>query len=399
MPYFEFLTGQAGTGKTYQIKKRIEDDPEYALLCATTGVAATNLDTVTLNSTIGYYDTDSLREAKLNGRLFGRLRNIAMGENRVRNIVIDEVSMMDGEQLDIFHDALIDLEQRISGVSLGMILTGDFAQLPPVKAKFAFEAKCWPVFEANTTKLDKVWRQSNGAFLDALNWIRKGNGHKAVKLLRELNVEVGTKVDDNFDGLTIKSTNREVEPVNERRYAQLVGPEICVRNLREGIQKTEWKLIPEELRLKKGALVMVLANSKERLGDSFAYVNGDLGHVQDFDSRTGQFQIKLNRSGMVVGVDKVKRPNKVKTDDGRVVSKGSIDYMPLRLAYAATAHKTQGLTLDRVQVDVRGKFFENPGMVYVALSRCRTPEGLRIVGSRELLAHRTVVDPRITKWL
>jgi ATP-dependent exoDNAse (exonuclease V) alpha subunit len=399
MPKTEFLTGQAGTGKTYEIRRRIEEDPSYALLCATTGVAATNLNTVTINSAIGYYDTDSLMERYRNGSLLGRLRSLSMGDDPVKNLVVDEVSMMDADQLDILYDAFCELEAQTENISLGLILTGDFAQLPPVKAKFAFQAKCWPVFEESTTKLEKVWRQSNREFLDALNWIRKGNGYKAVKILRDLNIDCGDKVDDDFDGLTIKSTNREVEPVNARRYAAIPGPEICVRNTRVGEQRTEWKLIPEELQLKEGALVMVLANGP-RVGDMFSYVNGDLGHIVGFDLRAETFKVELKREGGgIVDVCKVKRPNKVKGHDGRARQIGFIEYMPLRLAYAATAHKTQGLTLDRVQVDVRGKFFENPGMVYVALSRCRTPEGLRIVGSRELLAKRTVIDPRIAKWL
>src|SRR6266478_8755634 len=92
----QFVTGRAGTGKTTWAKKQIEGNVEWGMLCATTGVAAMNLDTVTLNATLGYFDTDSLRDAYLNGRLVRRLHEIALSHRR---LVIDEVSMMDAQQL------------------------------------------------------------------------------------------------------------------------------------------------------------------------------------------------------------------------------------------------------------------------------------------------------------
>jgi ATP-dependent exoDNAse (exonuclease V) alpha subunit len=78
---------------------------------------------------------------------------------------------------------------------------------------------------------------------------------------------------------------------------------------------------------------------------------------------------------------------------------GSVEYLPLRLAYASTIHKSQGLTLDNVQIDFRDRFFGNPGMMYVALSRCRTPEGLRLVGSEEMMIKRTVVNQKVKRFL
>ena len=399
----EFLTGVAGSGKTFEIKRRIAERPEYGVLASTTGVSAMNLDTVTVNSILKYYDTESLREAFKTGRLERTLLNLTLGEGRVENLVIDEVSMLDGDALDVLYQAIVKLKKNYDA-TLGLVLTGDFAQLPPVKAKFAFEADCWPVFENTTTRLQKVWRQSDEKFLEALNWVRKGNGYKAIKIIKDLGIETSATNDDHFEGLTIKATNREADSMNNKRFAEISGSEILMRSARNGDQRSEWKNIPETLSIKVGSLVMILAN--HNVEGVFEYVNGDLGIVEDYDEIRQRFAVRLKRNDTTVWVSRIVRENKIRTGDAnwrngnaRWQVVGTIDYMPLRLAYAATCHKTQGLTLDRIQVDIRGFFFGNPGMVYVALSRCRTPEGLRIVGSRELLARRTIVDQKITRFL
>lgn len=398
MPYSEFLTGQAGTGKTFSVKERIENDPEYGILTATTGIAATNLDTITVNSLLGYYDTYSLEEASKLGRLRRRLVALATGEQQLKNIIIDEVSMMDGRALDILWNELKTIE-RSYGIEIGLILTGDFAQLPPVKAPFAFEAQCWgPCFDSNTIRLTKIYRQKDKDFLDALNWVRIGNGYKAIKLLNKMGVECSKTVDNNFEGLTIKSTNREVEPVNRARFEAIDARLFQLRSIRRGKPRSEWKNIPDVLDIKIGALVMILSN--KNIAGVFEYVNGDIGFIEDYDEQNQKIAVRLKRDGRLVQVDRIVRENKTKNENtGQWMVEGDINYMPVRLAYAATVHKTQGLTLDKIQVDVRGLFFKNPGMVYVAMSRCRGPEGLRIVGSPEILAHRTMVDERVKKWL
>ena len=154
-PTFEFLTGKAGSGKTYTLKQRITDTKKlggrvrnYGTLCATTGIAALNLsggngDTVTtLNSTLKYFDTNSLKDNFASRRLHNQLKEVARGGN---NLIIDEISMMDAEQLDLIYDAVMEineLQEIYNKGGLGIILSGDFAQLPPVKAEFCFNAKC-----------------------------------------------------------------------------------------------------------------------------------------------------------------------------------------------------------------------------------------------------------------
>jgi hypothetical protein len=171
-PRCAFWTGAAGTGKTYQARTLIAENPSEGLLCATTGIAGVNLGTVTINSQLRYFDTDSMINAFVSGRLVTRLAKIAQS---YRNLYIDEVSMMPAEQLDTLYQAVREANQRKSVTKgrnpegLGLVLVGDLCQLPPIKARWIFEADCWPEFDAGTQTLTKNWRQGNGAFLDAIN--------------------------------------------------------------------------------------------------------------------------------------------------------------------------------------------------------------------------------------
>lgn len=433
----EFITGIAGTGKTFLLKKRIEDG-EPGILAATTGIAAVNLGTVTINSLLKYYNTQSLIDKYVQGWLNKELLKIA---KHYRWIAIDEVSMMDGIQLDIIYKALLKVNQQLpKSRPLGLIISGDFLQLPPIKASWAFEAECWPVFARHTLRLEKVWRQNNPQFLEALNYLRAGDGRRGVRALLKAGVKFSPSLDPNFVGTTIMAKNSAVSNFNEARLLKLKAPVILVNSYRWGKRPGEWeKLIPTVLRLKTTALVMILANDSP----DFTYANGDLGHIEKYDEERKEFHIKLLRNGEIVIIGLLKRNNHsfdppeqgkteedyeeysdwitVVNDDGeqiRVPNKvaspwnepyydpeenkfviGACKFFPIRLAYATTTHKSQSLTLDRVQIDIRQKFFESPGMVYVAMSRARTPEGLRIVGTMETVANRTQAASEVVRWL
>lgn len=404
-----FTTGPAGTGKTYGMKMAIEEDPRAGILCATTGVAAVNLGTVTLNSVLKYFDTDSLADLYQQGRLQKTLA--ALGE-RYRSIMIDEISMMEADQLDIIYQGTLEANGR-GGKPLAIQLTGDFCQLPPVKGKWAFEATHWEKFAANTTRLTKMWRQKDEKFLNALNAARAGDSKSSSEQLRPL-ATWGVAVDNKFEGTTIMSKNVDVDRYNTLRYMQLKGREVQLKSSRWGQQRSEWKLIPAEFKLKVGSYVMILANATPMPGQPIAYANGDCGWIQEFEN--GYVLVKLVRNGNVVRVPFIERKfeSKESPKDGKYYPDrehvyldnkkrkwvyGAITYMPVRLAYAATVHKTQGLTLDAIQLDIRGHFFGSAGMAYVALSRVKTPEGLRIVGSPELLERRINVDPKVLPWI
>jgi len=420
-PYCEFLTGAAGTGKSYEINRRLEDDPSYALVCATTGIAAINLgeNVTTINAALKYFDTDSLMDAYINGFITQRLNKLY--KQGYKNIVIDEVSMMAADQLDIIMRALDQLaEYATVRKPMGLILTGDFCQLPPVKAQWAFESESWPRFEANTVRLTTSWRQANPNFQLALQAMRKGAGADGVEALASCQLEYATNNSLDFPGTTLVSKNDEVERFNWACHSKVKGQMTTAPSSRWGKQKGEWKLIPEALQVKLGSYVMILANSKfnydeQEYQSKYEYVNGDCGYVEDFDPTSGVYHVRLRRSGRVVGVTPVTRKNEEKeltafhqsADSGKAYYDeqrkrwivGEVTYAPLRLAYASTVHKSQGLSLDAVQINLTNAFFGSPAMAYVALSRCRTPEGLRIVGSKELLAKRVCTDPKVIRFL
>jgi ATP-dependent DNA helicase PIF1 len=433
-----FLTGSAGTGKTYSLTKRASVEGDV-LLSSTTGISAVNLSAVTLNSLLRYFDLDSLRDAYLTGRLSRALHDIALD---YRWLAIDEVSMMAAEALDMIYRGVEEANRYrdVRERPLGLALSGDFAQLPPVRARWVFEADVWPKFAERATRLTKVWRQDQGLFLDALNAARRGDGAMAAEILAAAGARWETSIEPEFDGTTIIPLNKQVNRFNQMALDRLNGARFTVNSRRWGKQRGEWGQnqrtgewgIPPSADFKIGAYVMLLANDF-----AAGYSNGDCGHVVDVDDvaagglnaeKPSSVAVKLVRTGEVVEVPPLVRYVELRQEpegwsggkgfgeylpephvryreaaSGRMSRAGwvmgQIEYFPLRLAYASTVHKSQGLSLDRVQIDFRDRFFGSPHMMYVALSRARTLAGVRLVGMREIFARNCVVDERIRPWL
>ncbi len=429
---FSCLCGGAGVGKTFIAKDWAASDPGV-VLCATTGIAALNLGGQTINGYLGYYDTESLHDSYISGFLGARLSKLKKAG--LRRILLDEMSMLDGEQLTILTKVLDELAGIGYGIGIddgiddedddgspdedpehpvGLTLVGDFAQLPPVKAPFAFESPMWPRYEANTRMLVEVRRQTDLDFIAALNAARDGRGGDAAEYFADKMV---LQTDPQFDGPTLYATNKEVDRFNDLALTRLETPRVSFRSKRwmgEGRKAPgEWNQIPEVLGLKEQALVMILANERDPLSQSFIYVNGDLAEL--LTEEAGMAVVRLKRTGQELRVPPVTRTvtiplevgrrkelkaqGKSELIQGRKEIVGQITYMPLRLAWATSVHKSQGLSLDAVQVNINHHFFKTPGMVYVALSRARTSAGLRLVGSPSTLRARCTVDPRVRPWL
>jgi ATP-dependent DNA helicase PIF1 len=416
-----YTTGIAGSGKTHLWRERIAADPSAGLLMATTGIAAVNLGTVTLNSSLRFFDTASLRDAYLNGALVRRLKEL---REDYRTLVIDEVSMMDGDQLGILVRAALECNSWLSPThapALGLTVVGDFCQLPPVKAKWAFESDEWQRFHSNTTRLTTQYRQSSGAFLNALNFTRSGDGATAADILSSEGLEWHPALDTSFDGTTIVPKNDMVDRYNALALDRLPSQAFTLTNRRWGRQRGEWKQVPDRVTLKPGAYVMLLANAydEER---NLVYANGDCGHVEEPLTPHGTLHVRLVRNDAVVSVSRVIRDLGTKDKpegwgrDGvtghgewlalphwmpnkRRFVEGQCQMWPVRLAYASTVHKSQGLSLDKLQCDIRDHFFSSYGMIYVALSRVRQLSGLRIVGQKERFISQCKCDPRVAPWL
>jgi len=415
LPMFAYISGPAGTGKTWLARKIVRDRDD-AILTATTGIAAVNLgDAATINSVLAYYDTQSLLEHYASGFLQARLRQLR--KSGIRTLVLDEVSMLDADQLTALCQAMDevnfskDYDQSLGNVSfkehdsgtMNLILVGDFAQLPPVEAKFAFESPEWKRFAPNTIKLEKIRRQGDETFVQALQAVRKGQPSLALPTFEPRMVST---LDFNFAGTTIVAKNDEVDRINRLRFEKLAGAEFEWKTIRSGEQEKDWlRLIPETVTLKPGVLVMILANKPfPKLDDDdmtrgFVYVNGDLATVIGKEANGVRVMLHRTFEEVVITpmISEKKSPTGKKVPRWEI--KGMVTRMPLRLAYATTVHKSQGLSLDQVQISMVSWMFGKPSMLYVALSRCRTLDGLRIVGNAKMFLGKCTVDPKVGLWL
>lgn len=378
------------------------------MLCATTGIAAVNLgDAVTVHSTLKFFDTASLEESFIQGHLQSRMRKLrASGVTRYG---IDEVSMMPARVLTLLTQAVEELNTDAAvdmghEPAIGITLIGDFLQLPPVREEYAFLSPEWPKYEAHMIKLTSTYRQADPDFIRALRAVRVGDPATAMDVLGP---HIYPTIDTRFDGTTILSKNQQVDRFNKLRYQELQGEAVRFKNTITGKPLPEWeKNIPMWVDLKPGAKVMILANRYLELGggeSQLLYANGDTGTFVEGNVSKKTAYVELNRSKEIVPVGNNIRQNLVPTGakgkkKDRYQVLGEIEYMPLRLAYASSVHKSQGLTLDQVQVDISDPFFTAPAMVYVALSRAKTLEGLRLVGNPQLLLKRCTVDPLVERW-
>jgi ATP-dependent DNA helicase PIF1 len=396
---------------------------------ASTGIAAVNLgDAVTINSQLGYFDTADMEASFVNGYLQQRLRRLRQAG--VERLVLDEVSMMEARQLTALVRAIDDVNKEASVLMghdhlVALTVVGDFLQLPPVQGDFAFRSEEWPRFHVET--LTEIRRQGDPDFIRAL---RAARSEDIDGVLSYFGNRLHPIQDADYEGTTVLAKNAMVDRLNQLRHDRLPGTPEQFMSQRWGKERGEWKNIPLQLLLKANAQVMVLANRYEDTGGGreLVYANGDnatfLGKTQ-----SGDAEVLLTRTGGTAVIKWISRENKQALKDPRYVCSnkdcnhpaedgrqrscelcgaavkkvmyevvGELTYMPLRLAYATTIHKSQGLTLDRVQVVIGDPFFKHPGMLYVALSRARTPEGLRVVGTREQLRARCRMDPAVKEW-
>ncbi|MES2470935.1 MAG: AAA family ATPase [Patescibacteria group bacterium] len=374
-----YLTGQAGSGKTYVLNQYIDylrkNEVEVAVT-ASTGIAATHMNGITIHSwsglgirnSISDYDLEAMEEKKY---LWDRIKDTKV-------LIIDEVSMLHHFRLDMV-EKIVRAFKRNSETFGGMqvVLCGDFFQLPPVsregeeKAEFIYRSEAWRDLNLKVCYLHEQFRQKDETSLTVLNAIRSGvinsevRGHLKDRHNKDLKmtVEPTRLYTHNYDVDNINFGELEKIPGEARLY-QMTSRGIPM--LVEALKKS--CLAPERLLLKKGARVMFVKNNYET-----GYVNGTLGVIKE-----------LSEQGPIVETSKGRITaapvSWTVQEDGKI--KAEISQVPLRLAWAITVHKSQGMSLDAVEVDL-SKSFEK-GMGYVALSRVRSFEGLKLLGLNEM---------------
>jgi ATP-dependent exoDNAse (exonuclease V) alpha subunit len=377
--YNVFITGAAGSGKTYLLKEYIEYLRKHGIgvgVTASTGIAATHLDGTTIHSWSGLGMKDILDEddlEKLSRKPYLRERFKATSV-----LIIDEISMLSQEQfegLNLICQKLKRNEAPFGGLQI--ILCGDFFQLPPIGREdiFVCEAPLWQKTNFKICYLEEQYRHLDKKFISILDSVRK-NQTKG-KILDLLSQTI-TKAEDVSDKITkLYTHNANVDEINNKELGAMpgkgttykmtdYGDEHLVKHLKSSC------LANEELILKKGALVMFLKNNFE-----LGYVNGTLGTVSKCEK--GENPLVLTKDGRYITVPLANW--EIEDEQGKKVL-AMVQQYPLRLAWAITVHKSQGMTLDEALIDLSHSF--TPGMGYVALSRVRTLEGLHLLGFNEI---------------
>jgi ATP-dependent exoDNAse (exonuclease V) alpha subunit len=370
-----FLTGPAGTGKTHQQRDWLDRNPRAAVT-ASTGVAALNAGGATVHRWSGIMigpspgqSFDSFFRQLSQESRFG----IRAAFNRVRQteqLVIDEISMLPGRLLDYldFHCRTIRKDDRPFG-GIQVISTGDFLQLPCVRTDpraeydWAFDSEAWRNAGFQTVELTTIRRQDDREFAGALSRFRVGEiDRRVADVLRPRVANF-----PNRELTRLLTHNVQVDKWNDYCLADLPGEEWVREAETDGPPSqiaflTKNLLTPAFLRLKQGARVMFTVN---RPDDGF--VNGQTGTV----ARLGRHEVVVETGGELVTVEPF-----TWTFDPKDETSASFTQFPLRLAYAMTIHRAQGLTLDSAFIDIRAA--REPGQGYVALSRVRSVDGLHL---------------------
>lgn len=385
-----FLTGEPGAGKTHTINEYIEWLRERGVepsVTASTGIAATHVGGMTIHSWSGIGIKKNVSDwdiEMIQGREKTALRMV-----QTNILIIDEISMLDAETLNSVDRVLRTLrrrpmmeEQPFGG--LQVIFVGDFFQLPPVSrdrgVQFAFEGEAWKAANPVVCYLSEQHRQEDSVLLDLLNAVRRNEveDYHYETLRGRMNLDRKTKA------TRLHTHNVDADRVNDESLAKVEGKTHVFQMVSKGARTLvealkQNCLSPETLILKEGARVMFTRNNFDE-----GYVNGTLGEVIGF-AVSGNPIVKTKSGKRIeVGVGEWSI-----ADGPKILAQ--IKQIPLRLAWAITVHKSQGMSLDAAVIDLSQAFEYGQG--YVALSRVRSLEGLFLEGfnDRALLLHPTIV--------
>ncbi|KAF7356304.1 ATP-dependent DNA helicase PIF1 [Mycena venus] len=434
-----FYTGSAGTGKSVllreiikSLKKKHSKAADAVAITASTGIAACNIGGVTIHSFAGI--GLGIESAEELAQKIRKNKKSSTRWLRTKVLIIDEVSMLDGDLFDKLSRIGSILRKKLEPFGgIQLIVTGDFFQLPPVtknssNVKFAFEADLWKQAISRTFNLTKVFRQHDQEFVDMLNEMRFGTlSRKSIDKFRSLSRPI--HYDDGLGATELFPLRGDVDRSNSGRMSRLNTPPQTFKAVDGGtIQDPGQRdkmlsnfMCTELLTLRQDAQVMLIKNLDDTL------VNGSMGRVvrfcdpttygtdRDVEGSEGQVETLASTSstakkppsaapGMQYPVVEFSLPNggkrtllitpdsfKVELPTGEV--QASRTQLPLILAWAMSIHKSQGQTLDRVKVDL-GKVFEK-GQAYVALSRATSLDGLQVLNFDE---KKVQAHPKVAAW-
>lgn len=381
-----FLTGEPGAGKTYVINKYVawlEAAGLNVAVTASTGIAATHISGMTIHSWSGVGIKDFLTPFDL--EQISTRERIVKRAKAAQVLVIDEISMLDGKVLDMVDQVLRTVrasEEAFGGIQI--VCIGDFFQLPPVTRngdvmRYAFECNAWLHMKPLICYITEQYRQDDETLLGLLGSIRRNEIEEEHYTLLEEQTEIAF---EQIDPTRLYTHNADVDAVNNQKLAELPGAikkfQMAGKGKKpmiEGLVKN--CLSPEVLELKEEAMVMCTKNNFEA-----GYVNGTLGRVVRFDEG---FPVVETLEGKEI---LMKTTTWELAEDGKVLA--SIEQLPLRLAWAITVHKSQGMSLDAAEIDLSKAFVYGQG--YVALSRVRSLDGLKVLGMHP---NALQVDPKI----
>jgi len=414
-----FLTGKAGTGKTTFLKYIRENCSKNSIVVAPTGVAAMNAGGVTMHTMfqLPFYpytpEETILNSSYTSIDRYSLLRTLRMNSKKIELLkklellIIDEVSMLRADLMDATDDILRHVRgnRREPFGGIQVLLIGDLFQLPPVyqneewdilkgyyESPYFFSSKVIKQNAFFKIELNKVYRQTDEKFISILNQIRNGQADESV--LQELNSKYIKDSKSKFEQtITLTTHNYQADKINQAELSKISAKSFVYKAEIEG-EISEKNISAEKiLELKEGARVMFIRNDSDI---ERRYYNGKLGTVKLLttdsiiitpdDSET-DIEVKKEKWSNVRYVFD-KSTNSISEDEI-----GSFTQFPLRLAWAVTIHKSQGLTFDNVVIDAGSAFAS--GQVYVALSRCRTLEGIKLtskLSSSNIKTDKVIID-------
>lgn len=398
-----FLTGNAGTGKSTLVNYFRTHTKKKVAVLAPTGLAAINVRGQTIHSFFHFpprmLTQETVHRIKYNSRLFKQLDTI----------VIDEASMIRADMLDAI-DWFLRKHGKDKNLPFGgiqLILVGDLFQLPPVltysemsvfsqlyTSPYFFSAQAYQQSDFQTLKLTKIFRQHDEHFISVLNQIRYGD--VSMEALEPINKRVQKKASffTTQIPVTLATTNKVVQEINTSRLATINKDEhtftATIEN--EFPQQEAYFPVEMDLKLKEGARVMFVKNGG-------TWVNGSLGVVHKLEKN--QILVKMDVSNEVISVpleewEHVRYEYNETTETVEASVLGRLKQYPLRLAWAITVHKSQGMTFDTVKIDYSKSPFTH-GQTYVALSRCRTLDGLTL--TKDIYPNDVIVDQRVIEFM